>query len=248
MMNAEYSHRFIAIDANTAEPMIIISVISDEKIIIDVAKNVQATVIWHQHDAVSSAAQLQATVGQDAQFNLYIFTLQAMASRQDVEIILQGAGARAKVRGIAAFHQTETGVITTRQEHRAVNTYSDVAIKALLTDQAHFVYEGLISVGKDARGTHAIQQNKNILFSSQARAYSRPSLEVQTNEVKCSHGSATGPLDKNQLLYLVSRGISYAQAQRLLLRGFIADLVRELPDSMQETLLNSAMQKIGERQ
>ncbi len=245
MMHTESSHRFISIstDANALAPLMISPAIGNEITTMHIERNTCATVVWHCDDHYDKT-RLHITLHQNASLSLYI--LQNETGRHEVEMLLLGEGAQAQVRGIVALNKDEAVTITTRQEHRAAHTKSDVAIKSLLAGSAQFMHEGLIEVNKTARDTYASQQNKNILLSSQARAYSRPSLEVKTNEVKCVHGTATGPLDKNQLLYLVSRGISSTQARHILLRGFIAEIIKELPDSMQESLLNSAMEKIEE--
>jgi len=235
--------RSINVNTQSCEPLYV--AVSDETVTLTVEENTNATVILQDNFSsdVKNAA-IQVVLHQNASLRLYFCLAQAIMDRLTIELNLQGAGAHAQIRGIVALYDHESITIKTVQKHTVPNTQSQVLVKALLSDYAQCRYEGLISVDKTAHNTHAAQQNKNIVLSDYARAYARPSLEVETNEVKCSHGSATGPLDKNQLLYLISRGVAKKQAEHLLIRAFIADVLRELPLALQEEMLQTILDKI----
>lgn len=215
-------------------------------IIVEINVGAIATVILNtdSNNLCVSELYIKTIIHQDASLFLYIITTKAERDKQTIEILLQGNRAQATVRGIVALHKKESATIITRQKHYAPHSKSDVMIKGLLAGESHFECEGLIMVDTMAKGTYACQQNKNMLMGSKARARSIPALEVKTNEVKCIHGSATGPFDKNQLLYTMSRGLSYQQARNLLISGFIADIMQKLPNSIQKTLLDSIIQKV----
>jgi len=141
-----------------------------------------------------------------------------------VECVLRGENADARIMGaylIDASHKTQ---ITTMQHHSAPHTRSILIMKGLLRDSAQAQYHGTVRIEKDARGSCASQENKNMLLSNSARAISVPSLEVLTHEVQCSHGSAIGRFDEEQLFYAASRGIDEKVAQRLLAHAFFANL------------------------
>lgn len=112
----------------------------------------------------------------------------------------------------------------TIQEHVAPKTSSDLLFKGAVNDTAHSVYTGLIKIGPDARGTAAYQTNRNLTLSKGAWAESVPNLEIETNDVKCSHASTVGPIDAEQLFYLESRGVPPVEATKLLLAGYFGEV------------------------
>ena len=96
----------------------------------------------------------------------------------------------------------------TFQEHIAPNTTSDFAFKGALRDEATVVWRGMIKVEKDAQRTNAYQENRNLLLSDKAHADSIPGLEIEANDVRCTHGATVGQVDRDQLFYLMARGLS----------------------------------------
>ena len=147
-----------------------------------------------------------------------------IANKVEIDIALRGEGAQAMVRGAYLISQTQQIEVTTMQHHQAANTRSDVVIKGALQDAAQSCYRGTIFIAPEARGTVASQENKNMLMSNAARAQSIPALEVLNNDVQCSHGSAVGQFDQEQLFYAAARGLDEKRARRILIKGFFADL------------------------
>jgi Fe-S cluster assembly protein SufD len=96
-------------------------------------------------------------------------------------------------------------------------------------DRGQSVYSGLIRVRKEARGTNAFQTNRNLVLSEGAEAKSVPNLEIETDDVRCSHASAVGPIDEDQRYYLESRGVPPAVAERLIVLGFFSEVLDRLP-------------------
>jgi Fe-S cluster assembly protein SufD len=117
----------------------------------------------------------------------------------------------------------------TRQEHAAPKTTSDLLFKGAIQDQAKSVYTGLIKIHKEAKGSSAFQTNRNLTLSKGAWAESVPNLDIETNDVKCSHASTVGPIDEDQLFYLESRGIRPDVAERLVVLGFFDEVLDQLP-------------------
>jgi Fe-S cluster assembly protein SufD len=117
----------------------------------------------------------------------------------------------------------------TFQDHVAPDTTSNLLFKGAVSDRSRSVYTGLIHVGKDARGTNAFQTNRNIKLSDEAWAESVPNLMIENNDVHCSHASAVGPIDEEQRFYLESRGIPTVVAERLIVAGFFAEVLDQLP-------------------
>ncbi len=117
----------------------------------------------------------------------------------------------------------------TLQDHAAPSSTSDLLFKGAVQDHGRSVYSGMIRVRKEARGTNAFQTNRNLVLSEGASAESVPNLEILTEDVKCSHASAVGPVNEEQRYYLESRGIPPEQAERLIVVGFLGEVLDRLP-------------------
>lgn len=118
--------------------------------------------------------------------------------------------------------------IHTVQHHAAPNSISNLLIKGVFEDESKFHYTGLVKIDKNAQGSHAYQKNQNLILSPGAFVESEPFLEIEANEVFCTHGSTTGRLNEEQLYYLESRGIPKLQSKRLLVDGFIHEITMKL--------------------
>ena len=150
--------------------------------------------------------------------------------RTHARLVGQGGSTRQVALYFADGDQTHDFRIT--QEHVAPKTTSDLLFKGAVTDRARSVYTGLIKIGPNARGTQAFQTNRNLTLSDQAWAESVPNLEIETNDVKCSHASTVGPIDTEQRFYLESRGIEPDIAERLVVLGFFDEVLDQLPVGM----------------
>src|SRR3954462_4501703 len=117
----------------------------------------------------------------------------------------------------------------TFQDHASPDTTSNLLFKGAVGGHSRSVYTGMIRVRPTARGTNAFQTNRNIKLSEHAWAESVPNLEIENNDVRCSHASAVGPIDENQLFYLESRGVPPWIAERLIVTGFFDEVLEQLP-------------------
>ncbi len=108
-------------------------------------------------------------------------------------------------------------------------TTSNLLFKGAVEGSSHAVYSGLIHIGKAAAGVNAFQTNRNIKLSDGAWAESVPNLEIENNDVKCSHASTVGPIDEEQRFYLESRGVPTDVAERLVVTGFFDEVLGRLP-------------------
>jgi Fe-S cluster assembly protein SufD len=141
------------------------------------------------------------------------------------------AGPGASTRQIALYYADGTQMhdFRTLQDHIAPKTNSDLLFKGAVQDQASSVYTGLIRIRHDAKGSAAFQTNRNLTLSHGAWAESVPNLDIETNDVKCSHASTIGPIDDEQRFYLESRGIPPEVAERLVVLGFFDEVLDQLP-------------------
>ncbi len=150
-------------------------------------------------------------------------------ARVRTEATLVGQGASTKQVALYFAGGTQMHDFRTVQDHAAPRTYSDLLFKGAVLDSAKSVYTGLIKIRNEAKGSQAFQTNRNLTLSEGAWAESVPNLEIETNDVKCSHASTVGPIDAEQRFYLESRGVPPQVAERLVVLGFFDEVLAQLP-------------------
>ncbi len=138
---------------------------------------------------------------------------------------LNGPGATSRVTGAYFADGNQHLDYDTFQEHIAPSTESDFAFKGALRGGAHAVWRGMIRVEEDAQKTNAYQENRNLLLSESSHADSIPGLEIMANDVRCTHGATIGRVNRDELFYLMARGLSRSEAERLIVRGFFQDIL-----------------------
>ncbi|MFQ3671383.1 MAG: Fe-S cluster assembly protein SufD, partial [Verrucomicrobiia bacterium] len=141
---------------------------------------------------------------------------------------LIGAGARSEMLSVSVGHATQNFDQRTLQYHQGPHTWSDLLYKNALSHRSRSVFKGLIQVAPTAQFTDAYQTNRNLLLDPEAEADSMPGLEILNDDVKCSHGATTGPVDREELFYLLARGIPPVQAKQLIVEGFLAEVTDRL--------------------
>jgi Fe-S cluster assembly protein SufD len=147
--------------------------------------------------------------------------------RTEARVSGQGASTRQVALYFAGGEQMHD--FRTIQDHDAPHTTSDLLFKGVVQDESRSVYTGLIRIRKHARGTSAFQTNRNLTLGAGAWAESVPNLEIETNDVRCSHASTVGPIDPEHRFYLESRGIPTQIAERLVVLGFFDEVLAQLP-------------------
>jgi Fe-S cluster assembly protein SufD len=173
-------------------------------------------------------ASHHARVDRDAELDWVAGGFGSKKGKTRIQNDLAGAGATSRVTG-AYFADGEQHLdYDTFQEHIAPNTTSDFAFKGALRDHATAVWRGMIKVEKDAQKTNAYQENRNLILSEQAHADSIPGLEIEANDVRCTHGATISPVNRDELFYAMARGISRGEAERLIVRGFFTDVLNRI--------------------
>lgn len=167
----------------------------------------------------------RAVLKRDSSLNTYILQDGAERYRDDYKISLVGANAEAHLYGAALLKENRESHTHVLMDHQAPECRSTQLFKGVLDDSSHASFEGKIYVHRIAQKTGAFQMNNNLLLSKGARAESKPNLEIFADDVKASHGSTVGRLDKDQLFYLQARGLSLETAKNLLVRGFSAEVI-----------------------
>lgn len=165
------------------------------------------------------------TVRDGASLRQLVQHARATWARQETTLDMLGEGSRAELFSANALAGAQILDQRTRQIHSVGNTYSNLLYKNAIDGKASAIFAGMILVQPGAHGSDAYQSNRNMMLSDSALVHSLPGLEILADGVKCSHGSATGPMDEEELFYLLSRGISRYESHKLVAQGFLQDAV-----------------------
>jgi Fe-S cluster assembly protein SufD len=185
----------------------------------------------------------RAQVGRSGALDWVALGFGSARGRVRMDTRLVGEGADARVTGAYATHGRQHIDFDTTQEHAAPHTTSDLAFRGVLQGRSSAVWKGNIIVDPGAQKTDAFQDSRNLLLSKQAHADSIPGLEIQANDVRCTHAAAVAQVDPEQLFYLRSHGIDEAAAKRLVVEGFLAALVERFEVGPVREVLATALEK-----
>ena len=173
---------------------------------------------------------MQRTLAQrDSKLDTLNVALGASVTRVDLNARLLGPGANSDMLGLYFGDDDQHFDFNTSQDHVTEHTSSDLLYKGALDGASRAAFRGIIRVLPGAQGTDAYQTNRNLLLSPESRADSLPNLEIEADDVKCSHGATVGQLDDEAKFYLMSRGLSLIQAERLVVLGFLGEVLAKLP-------------------
>ncbi|MEX0992966.1 MAG: Fe-S cluster assembly protein SufD [Solirubrobacterales bacterium] len=173
----------------------------------------------------------RAQVAQDATLHWIGLGLGSGQGKLRMETDLRGRGSHARVTGAYAARDRQHLDYETTQEHFAPDTTSDLAFRGILRDRATAVWSGMIKVDPPAQRTDAFQENRNLLLTEGAHADAIPGLEIEADDVRCTHAATISKIDEEQLFYLRSRGLDRSDAERLLVGGFLEAIAARLDDS-----------------
>jgi Fe-S cluster assembly protein SufD len=214
---------------------------------------------------VGSGATLRYVNTQDISERAWIFSSQRAQVERDgrldwtalgfgsgrgkvrMETNLAGAGSEARVTGGYAGGPGQHLDFDTTQEHAAPNTFSDLAFRGVLAAGATAVWRGMIRVDPGAQQTDAFQESRNLLLSPDAHADAIPGLEIEADDVRCTHAAAIAQIDRDQLFYLTSRGLDPATAKQVIIEGFLESLVERLAEGPVRDEVSAALERrLGE--
>jgi len=170
-----------------------------------------------------------SSVGRDATLRSSMVALGGCYARVRTDSRIEGKGGTGFLTAAYFADGDRMHDFRTLQDHAAPSSTSELLFKGVVQDKGRSVYSGLIRVRKEARGTNAFQTNRNLVLSEGASAESVPNLEIETDDVRCSHASAVGPIEDEQRYYLESRGVPPDVAERLIVLGFLGEVIDELP-------------------
>ncbi len=156
---------------------------------------------------------------------------------------LAGPGSEARVTGGYAGGPGQHLDFDTTQVHSAPNTFSDLSFRGVLAAGSTAVWRGMIRVDPGAQGTDAFQESRNLLLSPDAHADAIPGLEIEADDVRCTHAAAIAQVDREQLFYLTSRGLDPAAAKQLIIEGFLEALVERLAEGPVREEISAALER-----
>ena len=169
----------------------------------------------------------------------FIFSSGSDYIKNEVSCNLEGQYSSAFINGIHLLSKNKHHEIRTNTNHLYENTKSYQLIKSVIDDSSKSVYQGKIYVDSKAQKTDGYQLSKAVLLNEQAEFNAKPELEIYADDVKCSHGSASGSLDEDSIFYLMSRGLEHKTAKELLINGFLLDVVEKITDEEIKKLIKN---------
>jgi len=181
------------------------------------------------HDGMMEIATRRLHLRQGAKVQWTTANLGARLSRNDLGSILAGEGAEAEMFGLAFVSGRQHLDQQTFQEHQVGHTRSDLLFKVAVRKRSRAVYRGVVRIHPQAQRADAYQANRNLLLSPGAKVETRPILEIEANDVRCTHGASLGKVDAEQMFYLRARGLAPVRAERLLVEAFFSEILDRVP-------------------
>ncbi|MCZ7547490.1 MAG: Fe-S cluster assembly protein SufD [Anaerolineae bacterium] len=182
---------------------------------------------WGAHTFVFT--HQRARVGRDARLDWMMGAMGGRFNKDFLEIELDGQGSWARMSGLYFAQGNQFMDLDTQQNHNAPHTTSDLLFKGALADTARTVWQGMIRALPGAQKTDGFQANRNLLLSSKARADSIPGLEIEADDVRCTHAAALSQMEEEPIFYLMSRGVPRHEAERLIVNGFFVPILERVP-------------------
>lgn len=191
-------------------------------------------------------ARQSGHIGRDAFLQWTVGGLGARLAHINQQIHLDGRGAQAEVNGVTFATDRQLISYYTQQTHHAPDTRSDLLYKDVLRDRARVVWRGMIKVDKDAQQTDGYQRNDGLMMSDHCRVDAIPGLEIEADDVRCTHGATVGRVDEEQLFYCMCRGLARQEAMHMIVEGFFQRVYDRIPvELVRETLSQAVERKLG---
>ncbi len=191
-------------------------------------------------------AHQSGRVGRDAMLQWTVGALGARLSHIHQDVHLDGRGASAEVNGVTFATARQLLSFYTQQTHHAPDTRSDLLYKEVCRDEARVIWRGMIKVDKEAQKTDGYQRNDALMLSRDARVDAIPGLEIEADDVRCTHGATAGRVDEEQVFYAMCRGLSRYEAMHIIVEGFFAGVYDRIPiELVRETLSQAVEAKLG---
>jgi Fe-S cluster assembly protein SufD len=199
---------------------------------------------WGEH--VWNFSHERARVSRSGNLDWVFGAVGSQVTKNFSDLDLTGEGAVGRMSGFYFSENDQHFDHDTQQNHLAPHTTSDLLFKGALKDQSRSVWQGMIYVAPGAQKTDGYQANRNLVLSPKARADSIPGLEILADDVRCTHGATVGKIDADQVFYLRSRGMPYADAERLVVEGFFDPIMQRIPfEGVRRRFQDAILHKMG---
>ena len=198
---------------------------------------------WGEH--VWNFSHERARVHHDGNLDWIFGAIGSHLTKNFSDLDLTGVGATGRMSGFYFTDGVQHLDHDTQQNHLAAHTTSDLLFKGALKDRSRSVWQGMIYVAPGAQKTDGYQANRNLTLSPKARADSIPGLEILADDVRCTHGATVGKIDPEQVFYLLSRGIPYPEAERLIVEGFFDPIMQRIPfEAVRQRFQDAILEKM----
>jgi Fe-S cluster assembly protein SufD len=185
-------------------------------------------------------------VGRDAKLDWVISAMGTRLTKAFQSVELDGQGSWARMSGLFFANGRQHFDLDTQQNHNAPDTVSDLLYKGALKDNARSVWQGLIKALPDSQRIDGFQANRNLLLQDTARADSIPGLEIEADDVRCTHAATVGQIDKQEVFYLMARGIPKETAVRMIVEGFFTPVMERIPiEGVRDRIAQRILEKVG---
>ncbi|WP_216325520.1 Fe-S cluster assembly protein SufD [Deinococcus aestuarii] len=243
---AEENAQVTFIDEQDSEELPGTYAIGAVELVVKQGARVRYVSIQNWGKGVTHIQRQRGDVHRDATLNSLVVTMGGTLSRTEMQSYLRGQGSDSEMLALYFANEDQHFDHYTLQHHAAPHAHSDLLYKGVGDDRSVGVFSGMIKVDLGAQKTDAYQKHRTLMLSSEARNYSVPQLEINANDVRCSHGSTTGPVDQEQLFFLRSRGIRQEIAEKMLVTAFLEDVLTRVPlRSVVEYIEGIIAEKVG---
>lgn len=209
--------------------------------------SVRFATVHNLGEAVTDISYRRANVDNDARVEWIVGEMNYGNAMSDTTSILKGSGSFSDTKAIAVGTAEQKLNYTTRAVHFGKHSSSDMITRAVMRDSASAIINGITKIEKGATGTNGQQTEKVLMLSPKARGDANPILLIDEDDVKAGHAASVGQVNQEQVYYLMSRGISRAEAERLIIYGFLAPVVSEIPiEQIQGQLQQLVERKLGQ--
>jgi Fe-S cluster assembly protein SufD len=199
---------------------------------------------WNQR--VFHFAHQAGCVAHDGHLQWTVAGLGSKLAHVHQDVTLEGQGSRAEVNGVTFATERQLISFYTQQTHRAPDTESDLLYKEVLRNRARVAWRGMIRVDPDAQRINGFQRNDALLLDSDCRIDAIPGLEIEADDVRCSHAATAGRVDEEQLFYCMSRGIHRREAMHMIVEGFFHNVYDRIPvEAVRDALSTAVERKLG---
>lgn len=192
-------------------------------------------IIWNHEEII--------TVNQNEEITVIIVTEKNVSNNINLTVDLKGKNSRGRILGIVIGRGIQEINIFTRQIHTSGDSMSDLLVKSVMFDKSSFSYDGLIRIEKKAQKANAYQRNENLVLSPAVRVNTKPELEIEANDVRCTHGATIGRIDEEQVFYLTSRGLTEKESKDLIIRGFFEGVIDQIKDEKIKKIITAKIEK-----